>query len=183
MTQLQGLEPGIWTIDPTHTEIRFSVRHLAISKVRGTFDTFSGQITVGDEIEQSSVEATVEVASVNTNQQQRDEHLRTSDFFNAAEYPQMTFRSTEIVVKDGKEVAVTGDLTLRGVTKPVTFDVEYGGTTVDGYGNTKAGFEATAKINRQDFGVAWNAATEAGGLTLGDEVSITIDGQAALQQD
>lgn len=180
MTQFEGLTPGTWTIDPTHTDVRFSVRHLAISKVRGSFDEFAGTITVADRLEDSSVEGSVEIASVNTNQSQRDEHLRTSDFFNAGEFPQMTFRSTDIAVK-GDELEVTGDLTLRGVTKPVTFEVEFGGTTVDGYGNTKAGFEAETKINRQDFGVAWNAPTEAGGLTLGDDVTIVIEGQAALQ--
>ncbi|SJM67495.1 YceI family protein [Gulosibacter sp. 10] len=180
MTAIDGLKPGTWTIDPTHTEVGFVVRHMAISKVRGKFERFEGTITVGERLEDSAVEAAVEVASVNTNQEQRDEHLRTSDFFAAPEHPQMTFVSKSIRV-EGEEIRVLGDLTLRGVTKEVEFEVEFGGVTVDGFGNTKAGFEAEAKINRKEFGVSWNAPTEAGGLTLGDEVRITIDGQAAFQ--
>ena len=180
MTKIDGLTAGLWTIDPTHTDVRFSVRHLAISKVRGTFDEFAGEINVGEEVEDTTMKAHVVIASVNTNQAQRDEHLRTGDFFAADEHPTMDFVSDRVDVK-GDDLLVHGDLTLRGVTKPVTFTVDFGGVTTDGYGNTKAGFEATTKINRHDFGVAWNATTEAGGLTLGDDVTITIEGQAALQ--
>ncbi|KAB1653409.1 YceI family protein [Pseudoclavibacter chungangensis] len=176
-----GWTAGTWALDPTHTDVTFQVRHLAISKVKGSFEEFTGTITTGDTIESSSVEAEIQVASVNTNQAQRDEHLRTNDFFLASEYPTITFRSTGVRVEED-DILVDGELTLRGVTKPVTLDVEFGGVTVDGYGNTKLGFEAQTKINRKDFGVSWNAPTEAGGLTLGDEVKITIDGQAALQK-
>lgn len=180
MTVLEGLIPGTWTIDPTHTEVRFSVRHLAISKVRGRFEQFTGAVVVGEQLEESSVEAAVEVASVNTNQTARDEHLRTSDFFKADEFPKMKFRSTGVRV-EGDRIVVTGDLTIRGVTKPVDFDVEFGGTAEYGFGHRKAGFEAVTTINRHDFGVSWNAVTEAGGLTLGDDVTITIDAQIELQ--
>ncbi|MFD2757600.1 YceI family protein [Gulosibacter faecalis] len=173
------ITPGTWTIDPTHTDVHFSVRHLAISKVKGSFEQFEGTIVVGEDITQTTVEGTVEVASVNTNQKQRDEHLRTSDFFLADEFPQITFKSTAVRA-DGDDLIVTGDFTMRGVTKPVDFKVEIGGQTVDGYGNTKAGFEATTTVNRKDFGVNWNAPTEAGGLTLGDDVKIAIDGQVGL---
>lgn len=178
MTAFEGLTAGTYTIDPTHTEISFSVRHLAISKVRGHFQTFAGTVEVAEQIEDSTASATIDVASINTNQAQRDEHLRTSDFFNVEEFPEMTFKSTGVAV-DGGDLTINGDLTLRGVTKPVTLEAEFGGATVDGYGNTKVGFEATTKINRQDFGVTWNAATEAGGLTLGDVITITIDAQLA----
>ena len=178
MTAFEGLTAGTYTIDPTHTEISFSVRHLAISKVRGHFQTFAGTVEIAEQIEDSTASATIDVASIDTNQAQRDEHLRTSDFFNVEEFPEMTFKSTGVAV-DGGDLTINGDLTLRGVTKPVTLEAEFGGATVDGYGNTKVGFEATTKINRQDFGVTWNAATEAGGLTLGDVITITIDAQLA----
>ena len=178
MTAFEGLTAGTYTIDPTHTEISFSVRHLAISKVRGHFQTFAGTVEIAEQIEDSTASATIDVASINTNQAQRDEHLRTSDFFTVEEFPEMTFKSTGVAV-DGGDLTINGDLTLRGVTKPVTLEAEFGGATVDGYGNTKVGFEATTKINRQDFGVTWNAATEAGGLTLGDVITITIDAQLA----
>lgn len=178
MTAFEGLTAGTYTIDPTHTEISFSVRHLAISKVRGHFQTFAGTVEIAEQIEDSTASATIDVASINTNQAQRDEHLRTSDFFNVEEFPEMTFKSTGVAV-DGGDLTINGDLTLRGVTKPVTLEAEFGGATVDSYGNTKVGFEATTKINRQDFGVTWNAATEAGGLTLGDVITITIDAQLA----
>ena len=178
MTAFEGLTAGTYTIDPTHTEISFSVRHLAISKVRGHFQTFAGTVEIAEQIEDSTASATIDVASINTHQAQRDEHLRTSDFFNVEEFPEMTFKSTGVAV-DGGDLTINGDLTLRGVTKPVTLEAEFGGATVDGSGNTKVGFEATTKINRQDFGVTWNAATEAGGLTLGDVITITIDAQLA----
>ncbi|MGO1543829.1 MAG: YceI family protein [Gulosibacter sp.] len=179
MTAIEGLKAGTWNIDPTHTEVGFVVRHMAISKVRGKFEQFEGSIVVGENVEDTTVKASIEVASVNTNQEQRDGHLRTSDFFLAEEHPQITFVSKSVRV-DGDDIIVTGDFTMRGVTKDVDLKVEFGGVTIDGYGNTKAGFEATTKINRKDFGVNWNAPTEAGGLTLGDDVNIVIDGQAAL---
>lgn len=177
---IPGYVAGTWKIDPTHSEIAFSVRHLAISKVKGKFENFDVTVTTGEELTDTTVEATIEIASVNTNQAQRDEHLRTSDFFAADEFPEMTFKSTGVRV-EGDHLLVDGDLTLRGVTKPVTLKAEFGGITTDGYGQTKAGGEATTKIDRTDFGVNWNAAVEAGGLTLGDEVTITMELQFALQ--
>ncbi|CAG7844426.1 Protein YceI [Pseudoclavibacter triregionum] len=177
----QQIPAGTWNIDPTHSTVSFTVRHLAISKVKGAFEQFEGVITTGETAEQSSVRASVEVASVNTNQAQRDEHLRSGEFFKAEEFPQLTFVSTA-VRQDGDELEVTGDLTMRGVTKQVTFEVEPGGVIVDGYGQTKLGFEASAKVNRKEFGIEWNAPLEAGGLTLGDEVKIELDIQAVLAQ-
>lgn len=177
---IPGYVAGTWKVDPAHSEIAFSVRHLAISKVKGKFESFDVTVTTGEDLADSTVEATIEIASVNTGQAQRDEHLRTSDFFAADEHPEMTFRSTD-VRPEGDRLLVDGDLTLRGVTKPVTLTAEFGGITTDGYGQTKAGGEVTAKIDRTDFGVNWNAAVKAGGLTLGDEVTISMELQFTLQ--
>jgi polyisoprenoid-binding protein YceI len=170
---------GTWKLDPTHAELGFSVRHLAISKVRGSFETFDVTI-VTTEDHQISVEATIDVASVNTNQKDRDNHLRTSDFFLVDEHPTATFTSTATKI-DGDDFELAGELTLRGVTKPVTLTGEFGGIATDGYGQTKAGASATAKINRHDFGVSWNAALEAGGFTLGDEVTLSFEIQLVLK--
>ncbi len=171
---------GTWKLDLAHSDISFSVRHLAISKVRGTFEKFDVTIVTAEDPAESTIEATVDVASVNTNQSDRDNHLRTSDFFLVDEYPTMTFRSTKITYS-GDDFTVEGDLTLRGVTKPVVLEGELGGVVTDGYGQTKAGATASTKINRHDFGVSWNAALEAGGFTLGDEVSISLEIQVVLQ--
>jgi polyisoprenoid-binding protein YceI len=172
---------GTWNLDPAHAEVTFSVKHLAISKVRGSFDKFDVTVVTGEHPGDITVEATIDVASVNTNQKDRDNHLRTSDFFLVEEYPTMTFKSTSIET-DGDEFTMVGDLTLRGVTKPVTLKGELGGIITDGYGQTKAGATASTKINRKDFGVAWNMALEGGGLTLGDEVSINVELQVVLQK-
>lgn len=180
--QIPGYRVGTWTIDPTHTEVGFSVRHLAISKVKGKFESFSGTITTAENPLESSVEATVEVASINTNQADRDGHLRTGDFFAAEEYPEFTFRSTG-VRQEGGDFKIDGDLTLRGVTKPVTFDFEFGGFGTDPYGNYKVGFTATTVVKREDYGIQWNAPLETGGLLLGSDVTITLDVQAALAQE
>lgn len=178
---IPGYVAGTWTLDPTHSEVSFSVRHLAISKVRGTFEKFDATVVTGENPEDSTLTATIDVASVNTNQPQRDEHLRTSDFFAADEFPQITFVSTG-VRHDGEDFYLDGDLTLRGVTKPVSIKGEFGGIITDGYGQTKAGASGSLKINRKDFGVNWNAAIEGGGFTLGDDVTITIEGQVVLQK-
>jgi polyisoprenoid-binding protein YceI len=170
---------GTWKLDPTHSEVAFTVKHLAISKVRGKFETFDVTVVTGGD-GTHSVEATIDVASVNTNQQQRDEHLRTGDFFLAEEHPQMTFRSTG-GTWDGDDFTLVGDLTLRGVTKQVELKGELGGVTTDPWGNTKAGASASTTINRHDFGVSWNTALEAGGFMLGDDVKIELDIQVALQ--
>lgn len=175
-----GWQAGTWAIDPTHSEVTFQIRHLAISKVRGNFEQFSGTIVTGDAIEDTKIEAAVEVKSINTNQAQRDEHLRTSDFFAADEFPQLTFVSTGVRAEDD-DILIDGDLTMRGVTRPVTFRGELGGFETDGWGNRKLGFSARTKIIRKDFGLTYNAATESGGLLLGEDVTISIEAQAALQ--
>lgn len=172
---------GTWKLDPTHSEVTFSVKHLAISKVRGSFETFDVTVVTAENQNNTTIEATIEVASVNTNQKDRDNHLRTSDFFQADEFPQMTFSSRSVSFS-GDDFTVAGDLTLRGVTKSVTFAGAFGGVVVDGYGQTKAGLSASTKINRKDFGVSWNAALEGGGLTLGDDVTINFELQLVLQK-
>lgn len=175
-----GYQAGTWKLDPTHSEISFSVRHLAISKVKGKFETFDVTVVAPENPSEATIEATIDVASVNTNQAQRDEHLRTSDFFAIADHPQMTFKSTAFHPTENGDFVVDGDLTLRGVTKPVSLKGDFGGIVTDGYGQTKAGVEASAKINRHDYGVSWNAALEAGGVTLGDDVTISFDLQFIL---
>ncbi|HOB57432.1 MAG TPA: YceI family protein [Rhodoglobus sp.] len=184
MTTSTSIHPdyitGTWKLDPSHSEVSFTVKHLMISKVRGVFETFDVTIVTAENPHDSTIEATIDVASVNTGNEGRDNHLRTSDFFLVEEHPTMSFVSTSF---DGEpdDFSVTGDLTLRGVTKSVVLKGEFGGIITDGYGNTRAGATATAKINRHDFGVNWNAALEAGGMTLGDDVTITLDLQVILQ--
>lgn len=178
---IPGYVAGTWTLDPTHSEVSFSVRHLAISKVRGRFEKFDVTVVTAENPLDSTVQATIDIASVNTNQKDRDNHLRTSDFFAADQYPTMTFVSTGIR-QSGDEFLVDGELTLRGVTKPVTLRGEFGGIVTDPYGQTKAGASGHTKINRHDFGVSWNNALEAGGFTLGDEVTVDLDIQVVLQK-
>ena len=184
MTTTPDIHPayvaGTWALDPTHSEVTFSVKHLAISKVRGIFERFTASIVTAEDPSKSTVEASIEVASINTNQKDRDKHLRTNDFFKADEFPNITFTSSSVVLKED-DITVVGDLTLRGVTKSVTLAGEFGGTVTDGYGQTKAGFTASTKINRHDYGVSWNAALEAGGFTLGDEISINFELQFTLE--
>ena len=177
---IPGYAAGTWTLDPTHSEITFSVRHLAISKVRGSFKKFDVTVVAGENPTDVQVTASVDVASVDTNQKDRDGHLQTSDFFLIEQYPTMDFVSTGIT-RDGDDFELTGDLTLRGVTKSIVLKGEFGGITTDGYGQTKAGAAATTKIDRTEFGVNWNAALEAGGLTLGNDVTINIELQLVLQ--
>ncbi|CAN5317334.1 YceI family protein [soil metagenome] len=172
---------GTWKLDPTHSEISFWVKHLKITKVRGTFETFDVTIVTAEDPSKTTIEATIDVASVKTGVEARDNHLRTSDFFLVEEHPTMTFTSTAMTV-DGDDFTVTGDLSLRGVTQSVVLTGEFGGIVEDGYGNTKAGASATTKINRHDFNVSWNTALEAGGMTLGDDVTINIDLQVVLQK-
>ena len=178
---IPGYAAGTWTLDPTHSEVTFSVRHLAISKVRGSFKKFDVTLVAAENPLDSTVTASIDMASVDTNQKDRDGHLLTSDFFLIEEFPTMDFVSTGLA-KNGDDFELSGDLTLRGVTKPVVLKVEFGGVITDGYGQTKAGAAATTKIDRTEFGVNWNAALEAGGLTLGNEVTINIELQLVLQK-
>jgi polyisoprenoid-binding protein YceI len=179
----QSTKPTQWQIDPAHSAAHFSVRHLMISNVRGEFTKLSGSalINPGDPAK-SAVEVTIESASINTREPQRDEHLRSPDFFDVANFPTLTFRSKRIEAHGADNFKLTGDLTIHGVTKEVTFDLEGPTPSVkDPWGNIRAGITASAKINRKDYGLVWNTITEAGGLTVGDEVKITIEAELIQQ--
>jgi polyisoprenoid-binding protein YceI len=170
-----------WTIDPTHSEVQFKVKHLVITTVTGQFNTFSGSVEAEEDFADFKAEFEADIASISTNNEQRDNHLRSEEFFYAEQHPKLTFVSTDVVKKNDNEFAVTGDLTIRGVTKPVTLNVELGGTTVDPYGQTKAGFEMTGVISRKEFGLTWNAMTEAGGAVVSDDVRLLLNVQVVKQ--
>jgi polyisoprenoid-binding protein YceI len=168
-----------WKLDPAHSAAEFKVKHMMISNVKGSFSGLSGTLTEHTiDATLSSIEASIDVSTVSTGDAQRDGHLKSADFFDVEKYPAMTFKSTKVERKGESEYAVTGDLTLHGVTKPVTLDVEGPSTPgKDPWGNTRIGISATAKINRKDFGLNWNAALETGGILVGEQVSISIDAQ------
>jgi|SRR5579875_1095273 polyisoprenoid-binding protein YceI len=178
---LPGYVAGTWAIDPVHSEVGFTVRHMMVSKVRGRFTKFDGQIITAENPLDSQVTATIDVASISTGDENRDNHLRSSDFLDVAHHPTMTYRSTG-VRRDGDRFIVDGELTLRGVTRAVPLVVEVNGFGPDGYGGTRAGFSATAEINRRDFGVNWNAALDNGGVVVGDKVTINLEIEAILQK-
>jgi len=171
-----GLVAGTWTIDASHSEVGFTVRHL-MTKVRGLFETFEGTVTTGDTLADTRAEATIDLNSVNTRDAQRDGHLRSADFFDVEKSGPMTFVSTSF---DG--ATAKGELTIKGVTNVVELDVEFLGIEVDPFGQTKIGFEATTEINRKDFGVDFNIPLDGGKLLVGDKVSITLSIQAVLDQ-
>lgn len=180
-TTIPGYKAGTWTIDTAHSEVGFSIRHLMVSKVKGRFSSFRATFVTAENPLESSVTASADVASIDTRDANRDAHLRTGDFFEADKYPTIDFVSTG-VRQHGDDFLVDGNLTIKGVTKQVTFDFEFGGFAQDPYGNYKAGATAKAEINREDFGLTYNAALETGGMLLGDKVTITLELQAALQQ-
>jgi polyisoprenoid-binding protein YceI len=178
-TTIPGYVAGTWAIDPVHSEVGFVVRHMMVSKVRGKFATFSGEIVTGQEPLGSSVSATIDLASISTGNDQRDAHIRSADFFEVETYPTMTYRSTGVRV-DGDDYVLDGQLTLKGVTKDVPLRLELNGFGPDAYGGTRAGFSATAEINRRDFGVDFNAAMETGGVVVSDKVTIQLEIEAVL---
>ncbi len=164
-----------WVVDPSHSKVNFSVSHLIISEVDGTFKEFGGDITSNsDDFSNADIQFKIDVNSINTDNAQRDAHLKSEDFFHVEKYPEITFKSTSFKKKKDNIYILKGNLTLRGVTKKVTLNVKHGGIAKDGYGNTKAGFIITGDINRIDYGVAWNAKTEHGGLTVGEKVNLVV---------
>jgi polyisoprenoid-binding protein YceI len=172
---------GTYAIDPSHTELGFAVRHMAVSKVRGRFSTFEGTLELAEDPKDSKVSVTIEAGSVDTRDENRDGHLKTNDFFDVENHPTWTFVSTSIAPEGGTEFKVVGDLTIRGVTKSVTLDASLEGVVKDPYGNHRVGFSASTTINREDFGVAFGAVMEAGGLVVAKKVDIQIEAEAVLQ--
>ena len=172
-----------WKIDTAHSEIHFKVKHMMVSTVTGSFDEFDATVvTDGDQnFEGAQIKFSAKTSSVNTRNEQRDEHLKSDDFFNAQQYPEIKFISTSFKKLSDNEYVLKGDLTIRDHTQPVTLEVEYNGTAVDPYGQTKAGFEISGKVSRKDFGLKWNAVTEAGGVVVSDQVRLDLNVQLIKQ--
>ena len=167
---------GDYTIDPIHSSIAFSARHAMVTKVRGTFDEFDGHVHLdAAEPSKSSAKVTIKVASIDTRNADRDAHLRTNDFFAMDEYPEIIFETTSVEPVDDTTFRVTGDLTIRGVTRPVTFDLDYNGSAIDPFGNRRVGFEGSVQVNRKDWGITWNAPLELGGVIVSDKVTLEFD--------
>lgn len=175
LRSVQQPAAGTYTLDPAHTVASFTVRHLMISKVRGWFRDVEGTITIGDTPETSSVRASIPAATISTGVEQRDEHLRGPDFLDAERYPALTFVSTAVERTGESTLAVHGDLTIRDVTRPVVLDVVYEGGTVDPWGNPRVGFSASTQIDREQWGITWNQALEAGGVLVGKTVRIELE--------
>src|SRR3984893_18244645 len=176
---IPGYTAGSWTIDPVHSEVGFAVRHMMVSKVRGKFKVFSGDIVTGESPLESSVTATIDLSSIDTGNEDRDNHLRSADFFEVDAHKAMTFRSTR-VRRDGEDYMVDGELTLKSITKPISLRLQLGGFGSDPFGGTRAGFSAIGELKRSDFGVDFNAVLEAGGVVVGDRVDIYIEIEAVL---
>ena len=167
-----------WAIDPAHSEIHFKVKHMMVSTVTGAFNDFEGSLTTeSEDFENAEITFSAGTNSIDTRNKQRDEHLKSDDFFNAAQFPKLTFQSKSFTKKSNGDYRLTGDLTIRDHTHEVELNVEYNGTAVDPYGQTKAGFEISGKINRKDFGLKWNALTEAGGVMVSEEVRLALNVQ------
>jgi len=167
-----------WTVDNVHSNVKFTATHMVISEVEGNFKSFTGTLTASKpDFTDASIEFSVDIASINTDNEQRDKHLKSDDFFNAEKFPRMTFKSVSMKKLSGNKYELTGDLTIRDVTKRVKFAVTYGGTANDGYGNTRAGFRASTTINRLDYGLKWNSLLETGGAIIGPEVTININAE------
>ena len=165
-----------WTVDKSHSTVGFEVKHMMVSKVKGQFMDYTANVEATDlaDLTSASIDFTFNVGSINTNSEDRDNHLKSEDFFDVQKYPTISFKSTNIT-KDGDDYAVTGDLTIKDVTKPVTFEVEFGGKGKNPWGVEVYGFEAQAKINREEFGLTWNAALETGGVLVGKAIKINVE--------
>jgi polyisoprenoid-binding protein YceI len=171
-----------WAIDPSHSEISFKVKHLVVTTLTGKFDSFEGSLeTANDDFSNAKIGFTADIASINTGNGDRDGHLKSDDFFNAEAFPKLIFTSTGFTKTGDSDYKLTGDLTIRDVTKPVELTVEYGGTMVDPWGNTKAGFEINGKVKRKEFGLKWDAVTEVGGAVVSDEIKLHLNVQLVKQ--
>jgi len=179
---LENVTP--WQVDPAHTHVEFAVKHLMIATVRGRFSEITGTVSVpNNDFSRAQVEATIGVASVDTREPQRDAHLKSPDFFEVDKYPTMTFRSRRVehASRDTNQYRLVGDLTLHGVTKEIVLEVTLEGLAKDPYGNNRAGFSATGKLSRKEFGLGWNQLLETGGVVVGDEIKISIDSQVVTK--
>lgn len=174
MTSLNDLT-GTWTLDPAHTRLGFVARHAMVTKVRGTFNDFTGTAVVGESLADSKVEVTIVANSVDTRNEQRDEHLRSNDFFGSEEHPELTFVSTSVRETGKDSFDLTGDLTIKGTTKSITIPFEFDGVATDPFGNQRAGFEGSVKVNRKDWGIEWNAALETGGVLVSEKVTLEFE--------
>jgi polyisoprenoid-binding protein YceI len=172
---------GTWALDVTHTAVEFEAKHLMIAKVKGRFAEFEGALTIAEDPTQSAVSVTIKAASIDTRTEQRDDHLRSADFLEVDKYPELTFVSSGVEHEDGDDWLVHGDLTLHGVTKPVTLTTEYEGQTIDPWGGQRVAFSAETRIDREDWGLTWNQALEAGGWLVGKEIKLKIEVEAVLQ--
>ena len=179
-TQIPGYVVGTWDIDASHSTVGFSVRHMMVSKVRGYFTRFSGEVVTAADPAQSTVNATIDMDSIDTRQEQRDAHIRSADFFDVGNHTVMTFRSTEVRT-DGADWTVVGDLTIKGVTKSVELALEVNGFGPDAYGGTRAGFSARTEISRKEFGVDIDMPMDGGGVVVGDKISIELEIEAVLR--
>jgi polyisoprenoid-binding protein YceI len=180
-TSIPGYLAGTWDIDTSHSDVSFTIRHMMVSKVRGRFGVFSGEIVTGENLTDSSVTATIDATSIDTNNEQRDGHIRSADFFDVENHPQWTFRSTGVRVDDG-DLALDGELTIKGVTRPVTLALEVNGFGPDAWGGTRAGFSASTTIDRNDFGVDIKMPLDGGGVVVGDKVQINLEIEGVLRQ-
>ncbi|GAA1378976.1 YceI family protein [Pseudonocardia kongjuensis] len=180
MTSIPNYVAGTWDIDPVHSDVSFVVRHMMVSKVRGRFEQLTGEIVTGESIEDSTVTATIDATSLSTGNEQRDGHIKSADFFEVEKYPTWTFTSTGVVAK-GDDLVVNGDLTIKGVTKPVELALEVNGFGPDAYGGTRAGFTATTTINRSDFGVDIAMPMDGGGVVVSEKVTVELEIQAVLR--
>lgn len=173
---------GTWTLDPSHTRIGFVTRHAMVTKVRGQFNEYTGTATVPAEgLEGASVEVVIQATSIDTRNADRDGHLRSNDFFDMETYPEITFRSTKVTAGGADELEVTGDLTIKGKTKSITIPFDYEGTATDPFGNLRAGFEGKTVINRNDYGLSWNAALETGGVLVSEKITLEFEVSAVKQ--
>lgn len=171
---------GTWTIDPSHSEVGFTVRHLMVAKVRGTFESFSGTLVIAEDPLDSSVAADIDLSSINTRDEQRDAHLRSVDFFDVEHHPAMTFRSTGVKAVDD-DFVVLGDLTVKGTTRPIELALEFNGVHPDPWGGTRAGFSAETEISRKEFGVDFEVPMDGPGVVVGDKIKVHLEVEAVLQ--
>jgi polyisoprenoid-binding protein YceI len=171
---LDGLVPGVWAVDTSHSEIGFTARHLMVTKVRGRFTDYTATITIAPNVLDSTVQALVQLDSVDTRDEKRDGHLKSADFFHVEEHPTMSFTSTGIR-EHGSDFYLDGDLTIRGTTHPVTFDLEFNGVAAAPWGGQSAGFAAETEINRKDWGLEWNVALEGGGVLVSEKIKLNLD--------